>query len=727
MLFAALNDRTGHPRFAAQSGQAIVLIGLLILVLFGMLGLAIDSGRAYVDRRDQQTAVDAAALAAGDWYENYGNLYGSTLPQSKQLFQNNLHIYSAPTSDTVATTFVGPGAKLQQDTDLVVYPGNYTLTIVATNTQFNGYQFTFTSVHQLPLAFLQIFGGPASVTISATATAIVGNQRQTPALLTLSTGNCAMNLKGGAQLTVLGDVYSNGTACVDSDLHEAGNCYGAAGSSCSSALYYCYNSSPGFVPYAPPCLAGDITGGPVVPAPTLPDPGYLAPSAAYYSLAQGYSRYNRGTWTEMYAGRYGAFHLSGGSASCAFLNPGVYTWTGGYQSDAAGSLLSNELKAPDEENYAAPGSASIANPQFWDMNFTDCAGHFNVAATPAPGFGIKHQGGGGVWGIELTSVRYDQFLDPTITPNPCFASPGCRRESAPSACKAVSTADASNQGIMVNITQNAPGAQYYSVYINPNGCDGNQNNFSFVNRYRAPGFTDGGGPPTTATGPYPNGANTPLVLGTLGWPCGLPLITICDITYNSLTPTAVCFAQTRTTLCQVPDDEVVPQCFSGCPPPAGLLSQENPPMSLEYPPYTGGDVSNENYCVVSPNPGDPSAPCSTAKVTPGGVQFYFPAGSCLGQNSQGATYVFAGEQYNWIVIYAPAANTCSNSMNGGASTQYIGTIYTPGADWTINGGDRSPLAGQVICYTASVSGAGAVGIDFNPNYAPAPPAARLIN
>ena len=65
-----------------QKGQAIVLVGLLILVLFAMLGLAIDSGRAYVDRRDQQTAVDAAALAAGDWYENFHDLYGSTLPNS---------------------------------------------------------------------------------------------------------------------------------------------------------------------------------------------------------------------------------------------------------------------------------------------------------------------------------------------------------------------------------------------------------------------------------------------------------------------------------------------------------------------------------------------------------------------------------------------------------------------------------------------------------------------
>src|SRR6185312_1403442 len=145
------------PARRLQEGQAIVLIGLLILVLFGMLGLAIDSGRAYVDRRDQQAAVDAAALAAGDWYENYANLYGSTLPNSKKVFATNLHLYAGPTSDNVTTTFVGPGSNLQQDTDVVVYPSGYTLTIVATNTQFNGYQFTFTSIHQLPLAFIQIF------------------------------------------------------------------------------------------------------------------------------------------------------------------------------------------------------------------------------------------------------------------------------------------------------------------------------------------------------------------------------------------------------------------------------------------------------------------------------------------------------------------------------------------------------------------------------------------
>src|SRR5487761_487215 len=727
MRYTGLSTRTKTPQRKHQKGQAIVLIGLLILVLFAMLGLAIDSGRSYVDRRDQRTAVDAAALSAGDWYENYGNLYGSTLPKSKQIYANNLHLYSAPTSDVISTTFVGPNLNLQQDTEVVQYSGGYQLTIIAINTQFNGYQFNFTTTHQLPLAFMQIFGGPTAVTINATATSIVGNQRQTPALLTLSTGNCAVDLKGSSQLTVLGDVYSNGTACVDSGLHEAGNCYGAAGSSCGSALYYCYNSSPGFIPYPPPCNPGDTLGAPIVPAPTLPDPGYLAPSVPYYNTSQSYNQDNRGTWTEMYPGTYGTFHLTGGSASCAFLDPGVYTWTSGYQSDATGSLLSNELKAPDEELYSAPGTTNVANPQFWNQNGVTCSGEFNLSVVSAPSYGLKHQGGEGNWGIELTSGRYDTFNDPTITPDPCYTLPGCRRESAPSECQQVNTIDTNNSGIAVNITRNAPGAQYYYVYINPNGCDGVPNNFSCAGRFLAPGWTDAGGPPASPVGPWPSGSNITLKNGVNGWTCPVAGVSICAIAYNNLSPTVLCFAQSRAKLCQPPDDELAPQCFSSCPPPAGLLSQENAPMSLEYPPYTGGDVANENYCVVSPNPGDPSVPCATAKITPGAVQFYFPAGSCMTQNAQGATYVFSGEQYNWIVIYMPPSNTCSNIMNGGSATQYIGTIYTPAAGWTINGGNRAPLAGQVIVYTATVSGGASVGIDFNPNYAPAPPAARLIN
>ena len=708
-----------------------------MLVLFAMLGLAIDSGRAYVDRRDQQAAVDAAALAAGDWYENLRDLYGSTLPQAKQLYQRNLHLYAAPTSDTTTTALIGPNANLQQDTEVVQYTNGYRLTIVATNTQVNGYEFQVSSTHPLQLVFMQIFGGPTTVTINATATAIVFNQRQQPALLTLSTGSCSLTLTGSATLTVVGDTYANGTACVDANLREAGNCYGAAGSNCNAATYYCYNSS-GVPPYPPPCLVGDSQGAPVVPAATLPDPGYLANSVPYYPSPRGYNRYNRGTWTEMQPGVYGSFHLTGGSASCAFLDAGVYVWTGGYQSDAGGSLLSNELKPPDEMNYAAagalpPGGAygpplgSASGIQFWNQNGVSCSGEFNLSVVAAPSNGIKHQGGSGDWGIEVTSVRYDQFLDPTITPNPCFGSPGCRRESSPSACEQITTTDTSNPAINVSITRNAPGAQYYDVYMNPFGCDGVQSNFSFVGQYLAPGWVDGGGPPASAAGPYPSGASVTLVGGTLGLPCPVATDSICNLAYNNLSPTQLCFAQARFASCQPPEHAVSPQCFQNCAPPPTGLSMENAPMRLQYGTSLGGDIANENYCVPSPNPGDATAPCQTSKITPGGVQFYFPNGSCMTQNAQGATFVFGGEQYNWIVIYMPPTNACSSTLNGGSATQYIGTIYSPAGNWTINGGNRAPLAGQVIVYTAKVAGGATVGIDFNPNYAPAPPAARLIN
>jgi Putative Flp pilus-assembly TadE/G-like len=743
MRFIAPSTATKSPQRRLQEGQAIVLIALLMLVLFAMLGLAIDSGRAYVDRRDLQAAVDAAALAAGDWYENYGDLIGTTgygsLPNATKVFETDLHLYSGSNSYVCSApcpTMVGPLLNHPQTTYNATYTNqNITLNIVATNTQFNGYEFVFSVVHQLPLAFMQIFGGPTTATITATATSIVGNQRQSPALLTLSSDACATHLQGSGSLTVLGDVYTNGTACVDANLHLAGNCYGQAGSNCNAAAYFCYNASAGFVPYDPngppppahapgACAAGDILGNPNVPAPTLPDPGYLAPSVPYYSGAGAFI--SHGSYTEMTPGIVSGFSLSG--PGCYFLDPGVYQWSGGYRSH--GGMVSNELKAPDEELYSAPGTPSQAGVNaFWGAG--GCEGSFTVAVVPAlPGQGLKHNGNEGPWGVEVTAVRYDRFLDPTIQPDPCLALSGCLRESAPSACHETATEiDGNNSGIDVNITTNAPGAQYYNVYVNPNGCvgtptgdtSGNRNNFTFVNTFPAPvaGATLVGG------------------IAGAGWPCGAPGVTICNIAFNNLqTPGIICNAQARNIKnCRTPDDETAPTCFSICP-PAPAVPQENNAMSLEYFPFGGGDVANENYCMQTPiSPaGDPAAPCATAKITPGAVQFYMGPGDCVDQNGGGYTHVFSGEQYNWIVIFqapvvAPTVPPlCSPSkLNGNALTQYIGTIYTPSSNWEIQGSDKSPLSGQVICWVATVTGSGQAGIDYNPNYAPAPPAARLIN
>src|SRR5881397_982950 len=120
------STRTKPSRSNLQGGQAIVLIALLILVLFGMLGLAVDSGRGYVDRRDQQTAVDAAALAAGDWYENYSDLQLS-IDKSVTLYQNDLRIYSGIQTSSHTWANIGPGGALRQDTYNYTFAGSYSL------------------------------------------------------------------------------------------------------------------------------------------------------------------------------------------------------------------------------------------------------------------------------------------------------------------------------------------------------------------------------------------------------------------------------------------------------------------------------------------------------------------------------------------------------------------------------------------------------------------------
>src|SRR5436305_14674673 len=116
MLFTEPSTPTKGAKRNLQAGQAIVLIALLILVLFGMLGLAIDSGRGYVDRRDQQAAVDAAALAAGDWFENYSDL-NLSIQKSATLYEHDLRLYNGPAGAPNHTfQLVGANSNLPQDT-----------------------------------------------------------------------------------------------------------------------------------------------------------------------------------------------------------------------------------------------------------------------------------------------------------------------------------------------------------------------------------------------------------------------------------------------------------------------------------------------------------------------------------------------------------------------------------------------------------------------------------
>jgi len=48
----------------SEQGQAIVLVALALVVVFGFAALAVDGGRSYSEKRRAQNAADAAAYAA---------------------------------------------------------------------------------------------------------------------------------------------------------------------------------------------------------------------------------------------------------------------------------------------------------------------------------------------------------------------------------------------------------------------------------------------------------------------------------------------------------------------------------------------------------------------------------------------------------------------------------------------------------------------------------------
>src|SRR5689334_18713094 len=64
MNMKVANNHDGTKPRRAESGQAIVLMALVAVMLLGMLGLAIDGGGLYFLWRDAQNASDAAVMAA---------------------------------------------------------------------------------------------------------------------------------------------------------------------------------------------------------------------------------------------------------------------------------------------------------------------------------------------------------------------------------------------------------------------------------------------------------------------------------------------------------------------------------------------------------------------------------------------------------------------------------------------------------------------------------------
>ena len=92
-----------------ERGQALVVIAIALIVLVGILGLVIDGGNAFLDRRKAQNAADSAALAAAvtrirgesDWVAAALTVAASNGYNSDGV-KNVVTVYSPPTDGPFA-------------------------------------------------------------------------------------------------------------------------------------------------------------------------------------------------------------------------------------------------------------------------------------------------------------------------------------------------------------------------------------------------------------------------------------------------------------------------------------------------------------------------------------------------------------------------------------------------------------------------------------------------
>lgn len=150
-----------HPSPLGESGQAIVLLALVMIILLGFAGLAIDGGNLYAQRRHAQAAVDNAALAYGLTLSRQASLttcpgcageYGTTAEtRAEDVLESNGYV---DTEDPLATNVA---VLNPNDVDIVIgTPASNTIAITLTK--------------RVPTAFIHlVYQGFSMFTVTAKA------------------------------------------------------------------------------------------------------------------------------------------------------------------------------------------------------------------------------------------------------------------------------------------------------------------------------------------------------------------------------------------------------------------------------------------------------------------------------------------------------------------------------------------------------------------------------
>jgi Flp pilus assembly protein TadG len=644
----------------------------MLTVLIGMTAIAIDGSRAYGLRRDMQAAVDTAALAASDKLQQQPGSYAVAEQAATTIFSANMRLYMSPNcSGYGAPTVTSPVTVTcsylpAQNSDGTV------LTQVVRALGPQGTQFQITATRNLPLQFARVLTNGTVPGLGATSTGSISNLRDSPAIAALDQAGCggaggsAITVGAASTLNVSGDVVSNGVISITaSTLRVTGDVYSRCQSSVPGVVTACYPSG-----VLAPCTSPDVSGA-TRTGYRLADPGYPTPAVA------GGSQPAPSNNAVLSPGAY-ASNPNFTTGKCWFLSGGVYEWLAGYTNGV--DFVSNELKPPDES--VAGNNLLLAANQFWNTEGYRCAGSFALS-TNTDGRNPVHNGN---WGVELTSVRTDTYGGVTYY-----------RESAPSMCRTVNTA--TRNDIIIQIS-NVPGATSYNVYLALPPASGSPCSGPF-------GYV--GNIPVTGTVSNNVISPCPIYFGG-GCSLGNEQLTIDQTYLGTWAPNSSAAPDTSGAL--PPDPETAPLGAS--------LPNQNPPRGV----VPAGDRANENACSTA---APAFASCPNA-ITPGAVEFYIPSGGCLTAASGGDNYVFSGYQYNWVNVFEPAGNVCSNTFSAASNSAFIGLVYAPGASATFASANvfDSPGTGGLIFDTITFQ-TSLPTINYSSAYAPMPPAGRLVS
>jgi len=640
----------------------------MLAVVVGMAALAIDGSRAYALRRDLQSSVDAAALAAADRFQQT-NSYTSAEQAASNLFGIDARLYGLPSCSPYGT----PGAT--PFTVTCTYSDGSTLTDVASDLGPQGGQFSFTAARTLALQFGRILMSGTPPKIVATSSGGVDNLRDSPTIEALDSAGCggvpgtAFSAPSGGTLTVVGDIVSNGSISLGSSTAlVAGDVYARCQASVPGVVLECYPSGN-----ATPCTYPDVAGA--------TRSGYQAVDPVYpLPVVTGGGQPKPGSNVVISAGVY-ASNPAFANGLCYFLGGGVYEWQGGYTNN--GAFVSNELKPPDEPRVS--DNTKPAQHQFWDVD-ANCSGSFLPVAVPG-----ADRIPNGTWAFVLTSTRTTTYNGLPYV-----------RESAPSMCRTVSV-NGANSNVQIQVS-NVPGATAYNIYAAPSGsCNG-----PF-------GLADVLTVPVTVT-PQNNSLKNCPVLSGPGCSLGNESLTLDGSDLGSLLPNSL--APPGMTGSYPPSSETAPLRAN--------LANENPARAT--PP--AGDRANENQCdlvggvrttcpsAVTPGAAEfylPSGSC--INDTAGGDNYFFSG------------YQYDWLMIYEPGASTPPANTCSNFLGAATDSASIGLVYTPSASITISKAStfRTDELGGIIADTITMTGQLPTIIGDPADYGPVPPAARLVS